>query len=505
MELAGIGSWLTKRELTTPDKEAVIDGTQRITYKTLNRRVNRLSFGMHSLGLQYGDRVCILSYNRLEFIEIIMACAKTGLILVPLNWRLTPDELLFAINDSGATALFFDPDLNLLAQKVKNSFKHCICFGTGSPSGIVSYERLLEAQDETEPLFEKQVSLSSAHIIMYTAGTTGKPKGAVLLQTAGFFNALNLNIALDFSENDRNLVTLPMFHIGGIGLFTLPMLYKGGTVVIQKTFDPIVSLSLFEKEKITLFFGVPAMFLSMIQHPEFDPEKFSTSRIVMCGGAPLPVSLVNQYNDRGILLTQGFGMSEAGPSISTLHRENAIKKAGSVGRPVFHMDAKIVDDDLKRLAPGQVGELLIKGPNLFREYWNRPDATRESFTGDWFRTGDLAYMDMDMDLYIVERKKDMFISGGENVYPAEVENILYEIPDIVETAVIGIKDEKWGETGLAVVVLKPDTKISEADILLYLGKKLAKYKIPKKIVFQNQLPRNAAGKVLKKELKKQFF
>lgn len=500
MELPGIGSWLTKRELMTPDKEAVIDGEKRITYKTLNQRVNRLCFELNRLGLKYGDRICVLSQNRLEFIETIMGCAKTGLILVPLNWRLTPDELLFAIKDSGATALFFDPDLKNLAQKISAQFAQCISFGEAKGA----YEDLLRAQDDVEPEFAKQVSLSSPHIIMYTAGTTGKPKGAVLLQASAFFNALNLNIALDFSEKDRNLLTLPMFHIGGIGLFTLPMLYKGGTIVIQKTFDPLVSLNQFQNEKITLFFGVPAMFLAMIQHPEFNPEKFKSARVVMCGGAPLPTSLVLQYKSLGITLTQGFGMSEAGPSIATLYNENAIKKAGSVGRPVFHMDARIVDEVSTPLAPGQVGELVIKGPNLLKEYWNRPDATRESFTGEWFHTGDLAYADPEGDLYIVERKKDMFISGGENVYPAEVENILYEIEEISETAVIGVKDDKWGETGLAIVVLKPEKQIDPNDIIEHLGQKLAKFKIPKKIIFQDQLPRNAAGKVLKKELRRQF-
>lgn len=504
MNLPGIGSWLTKREFTTPDKEAVVDGERRVTYKELNRRVNKLSYLFRELGLDYGDRVSVLSYNRLEFVEVIMACAKTGTILVPLNWRLTPEELLFAINDSGANTLFFDPGLADLAEQVKQPFDHFIRFGDPVGDNGPGYEALIAAQPDTEPDFEDRVSLQSEHIIMYTAGTTGKPKGAVLLQSSSFFNALNLNIALDFSSQDKNFLTLPMFHIGGIGLFTLPMLYKGGTIVIQRTFDPVAALNILEKENITLFFGVPAMFLAIIQNPEFNENKFVSTRIVMCGGAPLPISLVKQYHEKDITLMQGFGMSEAGPSIATLYKENAIKKAGSIGRPVFHMDARIVDDDLNDLDRGQIGELIVKGPNLLKEYWNRPEATRESFSDEWFHTGDLAYMDAEGDLYIVERKKDMFISGGENVYPAEIEDILYELDEIAEAAVIGVQDDRWGETGLAVVVFKPGKQLSEAAMVDHMREKLAKYKIPKKFEILDQLPRNAAGKVLKKELKALF-
>jgi len=274
--------------------------------------------------------------------------------------------------------------------------------------------------------------------------------------------------------------------------------------VIQRTFDPPETLHLLETEGITLFFGVAAIFLFLIQHDQFNPRAFKDVRVVMSGGAPLPVSLVHQYHEAGIILQQGFGMSEAAPSIATLSKDLAVLKAGSIGRALMHVEARVVDGDMVDLPVDEVGELVIRGPNLCLHYWNRPEATEEAFAGGWFHTGDLARMDADGDLYIVERKKDMYISGGENVYPAEVENALYELPQVAEAAVIGIKDERWGEVGRAVVVIKEGMNLEEPEILAHLKGRLAKYKIPKSVVFIDSLPRNAAGKVLKNALRKQL-
>jgi fatty-acyl-CoA synthase len=425
------------------------------------------------------------------------------LILVPLNWRLTATELAFILNDSGAETLLFDAGLVELVASVRGqtALKQFIVFGDEDMHKARAYEYLIEDQPETEPAIDPAPGLDTPHIIMYTAGTTGRPKGAILSQGAGFWNALNLNLAMDFTSDDRNLLVLPMFHIGGIGLFTLPMLYDGGTVVIQRTFDPVKTLALLQEEKITLFFGVPAIFLTLSQHPEFKAEAFKSVRVVMSGGAPLPVSLVEQYHQAGIVLQQGFGMSEAAPSIATLDKNLAMEKVGSIGKAVFHLDARIVDDDMKELPAEDVGELVIRGPNLMQGYWNLPDATEAAFDGGWFHTGDLARMDADGCLYIVERKKDMFISGGENVYPAEVENVIFQIPQIAEAAVIGVKDPKWGEVGRAVVVLKKGQSVAANEIINHLKGGLAKYKIPKSVVFIDQLPRNAAGKVLKNILR----
>ncbi len=504
--IPGIGSWLTKRAILSPEKEAVVDGEKRLTYKQLNSRVNRLARLLQGLGLKNGDRLGILSLNGAEYVETIMAAAKLGALLVPLNWRLTPTELAFILNDSGARTLLFHPDLLETAErlKAKTDLEQLVVLAHKEMGGAKACEPLLQAQSDEEPSPDRSPDLDTPHIIMYTAGTTGKPKGAVLTQGASFWNAVNLTVDMGFTGADRNLAVLPMFHIGGIGLFTLPMLYMGGTVVIQQTFEPARTLELLESEDITLFFGVAAIFLFLIQHPEFKRSAFEKVRVVMSGGAPLPVSLVQQYWDQGITLQQGFGMSEAAPSIATLKKELALQKAGSIGKALMHVQARVVDERMLDVPVDQVGELVIQGPNLLKEYWNRPEATREAFSEGWFHTGDLARMDGDGDLYIVERKKDMFISGGENVYPAEVEDAIYQLPQISEVAVIGIKDRKWGEVGRAVVVLKEGEELTGERVIAHLKGRLAKYKIPKDVVFKGALPRNAAGKVLKNVLRDEY-
>jgi fatty-acyl-CoA synthase len=500
--MRGIGYWLSKREMLCPDKEAVVDGDRRLTYKELNRRVNRLAGALTGEGLQFGDRVAMLAYNCLEFVEVIMATAKLGLILVPLNWRLTTAELGYQLLDSGTQALVFDPELAELAENIRREadIKAAIVLGPDDGYEASSYEKRLANYPDSEPDLSREPDGDTPHIIMYTAGTTGKPKGAVLSQGAGFWNVLNLE-SMDFTSHDRNLLVLPMFHIGGIGLFTLPMLYHGATVVIMRTFDPAVCLDLLTKEHITLFFGVPAVFLFLIQHPAFSTDAFKGVRVVMSGGAPLPVSLIREYDRAGIVLQQGFGMSEAAPSIATLSKDLALPKAGSIGRAVFHLDVRIVDDDMNDMPVNEVGELVMRGPNIMKEYWGRPEATAEAFKGGWFHSGDLARMDEDGDLFIIERKKDMFISGGENVYPAEVENAIYELPQVAETAVIGVPDTRWGEVGQAFVTLKQGAVMNREQIIDHLRSRLAKYKIPKHVVFMEGLPRNAAGKILKTALR----
>jgi fatty-acyl-CoA synthase len=506
MQAQGIGYWLTKREFLSGDREALVDGERRLTYKDLNRRVNRLTRHFQTMGLKHGDRCAMLAYNCLEYVETIFAAAKLGLMLVPLNWRLSPSELAFNLSDSETGTLIFDPEFaeTVEAFKGQTPVKRMLALGTKENKGADPYELGLAQSSDDEPIPDEPVGPDTPHIIMYTAGTTGRPKGAVLSQGASFWNAINLELDMQFNPNDRDLAILPMFHIGGIGLFTLPMLHVGGTVVIQHTFDPAETLQLLRSENITLLFGVPAIFLFLIQHPDFSSEAFENVRLVMSGGAPLPLNLVKQYHNAGIVLQQGFGMSEAAPSIATLRTDLAIKKAGSIGRALFHVEAKIVDEDMRELPSGEVGELVIRGPNLMHGYWKRPDATEEAFAGGWFHTGDLARMDEEGDIYIVERKKDMFISGGENVYPAEVENALFELLEVAEAAVIGVKDEKWGEAGKAIVVFKPGKKLTDEQILTFLRGRLAKYKVPKSVAVVDQLPRNAAGKVLKNTLREKY-
>ncbi len=504
MQAEGIGSWLKYRGKVTPEKEAIVEGDKRISYRDLNLRVNRAAHSLQKLGVKPGDRVSIIAFNCIEFVELIMATAKIGAMLVPLNWRLTPHELTFIVTDSGAQTLVFDEFFAKAVEeiKVKAAIKNYVSLGAASFPFAAKYEDLLASETETEPTPEKEVNLETPHLIIYTAGTTGKPKGAVLTQGASFWNAVNVIIPMDITSQDRNLMVIPMFHIGGIGLFTLPMLYIGATAVITRTFDPAKALDLMKKERITIFMGVPAIFLFLAQQPDFDVLK--NVRIVMSGGAPLPVSLVKLYDSKGIRLGQGFGMSEAGPSVTVLDRDKYLIKAGSIGSRLMHLETRVVDDDMNDVKPGETGELIYRGPNVLLEYWNRPDATKEAFRGGWFHSGDIARIDEDGDLYIVDRKKDMFISGGENVYPAEVENALYELPEIAEAAVIGVPDKKWGEVGKAIVVLKKGKELSEEQILAHLKTRLAKFKVPASVAFIDVLPRNAMGKVLKNALREKY-
>jgi fatty-acyl-CoA synthase len=504
--MEGIGYWLAKRELLHGDREAVIDGQRRMSYRMINRRVNQLARYLQIAGIRYGDRCAILAYNSLEFVEVIFAMAKLGAILIPLNWRLAPAELAFILKDSETETLFFDPSFMGAIETLKEQspLQRLINLGEVDISGTRSIAQAMANQPDDEPKVDQPVDLETSHIIMYTAGTTGRPKGAVLSQEASFWNAINMSLCIDLTSRDRTLTVLPMFHVGGIGLYTLPTLFQGGTVVIQRVFDAPETYRLIQDERIDVLFGVPAIFLFLLQDPGFKSGAMNRLRSVMSGGAPLPVSLVHQYHEAGIILQQGYGMSEAAPGIAALDRDRAIQKAGSIGRPLFHMEVRVVDNQNQDLPPGETGEMLIRGPNVTQQYWNRPEATAESFIEGWFHTGDLARRDEEGDLYIVERKKDMYISGGENVYPAEVENIIFELPQVAEAAVIGIKDPTWGEVGRAIIVCKPGKSLTEAEALNFLKARLAKYKVPKSVVFTDRLDRNAAGKVLKNMLREKY-
>jgi len=406
MDVQNIGYWLTKRKILNAAKEAVVDGNRRLTYGELECKSNQLAQGLQQMGVRHGDRCAILAYNCLEYVMAIFATAKLGVIIVPLNWRLSIPELAFNLNDSGTETLIYDKSFEDTAKdlQAQTNIQRTIIIGETQNPQATRLEDLLASQPKKSPQPDQEVDLDTPHIIMYTAGTTGKPKGAMLSQGASFYNAINLMGDMQFGPDDRNLSVLPMFHIGGIGLFTLPILYVGGTVVIQRTFEPAETLRLLKSENISLFFGVAAIFLFLIQHDDFKAEAFNNVRVVMSGGAPLPVSLVKQYQEAGIILRQGFGMSEAAPSISTLSAELALEKAGSIGRPLIHVEARVVDEDMQTVPAGQTGELIIRGPNLMQGYWNRPEATEEAFAGGWFHTGDLAQMDADGDLTIVDRK-----------------------------------------------------------------------------------------------------
>lgn len=496
-----ISYWIEKRAAITPNRTALISENETLTYKEMNHRVDLFANTLQSAcAIEKGDRVGILSKNNLEFIILLFAVAKLNGIAVPLNIRLTVSELEYQVNDSGLKTLVTDEDLYGTGEELqkRTNINKLVTFHSLFTNGKQSSNASPSKNQVTE------VDSSAPFIICYTSGTTGKPKGAVLTQENMFWNALNNMTAIDITAKDRNIVLLPLFHIGGIGLFTLPVLFAGGTVVVPNKFDPEQTLDIIESEQITLVMGVPTIHDAIRKAKNFETTNLESVRWFYSGGAPCPEELIRYYIERGIALGQGFGLTETSPSVFMLQEEDYKRKIGSIGRPAMFNDIRIVDDAGNEVPTGEVGELLIKGPNVFKEYWNLPEATARAFKNGWFATGDLVSQDDEGFIYIAGRKKEMIISGGENIYPLEIEKVLYEYPAVAEAAVIGVNHEKWGETPMAIVVLKDSQSVTEVELKHHCSQRLAKYKVPSIIKVVSALPKNATGKIDKPALRKTY-
>jgi fatty-acyl-CoA synthase len=494
---------LAKQADLRPDKIALVDpNTNReFTYAQFNERASRFAEFMRSeWNIQPAERVSILTPNSTDYFEVLYACAKIGAILVPLNWRLAVPELKGILDDSRPRALVYDT-AHAEAAHALCSDMFILPLSPGQREAK-TYEAAL-ASASGRPMVMPARPLDECWYLLYTAGTTGRPKGVIQTYGMVLYNYLNIGPAIDLTSQDTTLNLLPVFHTGGNNMYTNPTFIAGGTAIVPRTFDVVQTMQLLST-RVTAFFGVPAMYLFMSQHTDFEKTDFSNMRSWACGGAPMPLSLLQKYGERGINIRQGFGMTETGPTVFLVDEAHAISKSGSVGKPQPWVDVRIVDKSGIDVPAGGMGELLIKGPGVTPGYWQLPEITKQSFEDGWLHSGDVARRDEDGYYYIVDRWKDMFISGGENVYPAEVENVLFSNPAIAEAAVIGVPDPKWGEVGRAVVVVKPGQELSEQKLIEFCQGKLAKYKIPKTVVFIEALPRNAAGKVLKPELRKQF-
>jgi fatty-acyl-CoA synthase len=460
------------------------------------------------MGVKKGTRFGALMANSNVFLEMLLALNKLGGIMVPLNFRLAAPELEYILNDSEPIALIYSPEFadtaEALRGKVPSIDRYIRELEGGSPDDLL-YEELLAGKSDEEPIPDVEVTLEDYQFIMYTSGTTGKPKGAAILHGNTQWNAINAINMYSMGTDDSSIACAPLFHIGGLAVSAFPTLYVGAKLVIQRFFNPVETLQLIEEERVTLMFGIPVMFLLMTQIPEYETTDYSSLRFFIAGGAPCPRPLIETWLKHGVNFNQGYGMTETATAITALRTEDALRKLGSCGKPVFHTDIRILDVDGKDLPRGEMGEVWVKGPNVIREYWRLPDATAESITDGWLHTGDMGYIDEEGYLYLVDRRKDMYISGGENVYPAEVEDVLMAYEKVADAGVIGIPDTKWGEVGLAVVVPTPGVEVTEQEIIEFCKGKLAKYKIPRKVAFVEALPRTATGKILKKELKSQFI
>ncbi|GIH97016.1 long-chain fatty acid--CoA ligase [Planobispora siamensis] len=483
MRNQGIGSWPARRARRTPHRIALVHEGRQTTYRELHERVLRLAHALRALGVRRGDRVAYLGPNHPSFVETLFAAGTLGAVFVPLNTRLAVPELAFDLSDSGAAVLVHAPSETAAALEVPHRVS------------LDDYEELI-ARSGGEPI-DEPVSPGDPCMIMYTSGTTGRPKGAVLSHANITWNSVNVLIDTDLTAGEVTLVVAPLFHTAGLNMTCLPTLLKGGQVVLLGAFDPGRVLELIETGRITQMFGVPTMFDAMAAHPRWAGTDLSSLRTLNCGGAPVPMRTIETYLERGLAFSQGYGMTEASPGVLYLPAEQAVAKAGSAGVPHFFTDVRVVRSDGRDAAPGENGEIIVQGPNVMTGYWGAQPLAR----GEWLRTGDVGRTDEDGYAYIVDRVKDMFVSGGENVYPAEVESAILLHPEVADCAVIGVPDAVWGEVGRAVVVLRPGSTASAGDILGFLHGQLAKYKIPKSVVWAETIPRTPSGKILKPALR----
>ncbi|MBL8490025.1 MAG: long-chain fatty acid--CoA ligase [Rhodocyclaceae bacterium] len=502
-----IPDWLVKNARQFPDKTALVDlfTGRRVSYAALNERASRFAgFMREHWKIQAGDRVAVLAHSSTDYVEMLYGCAKLGAVMICLNWRLAVEELKGVLDDSKPSALVWGEEFDAAGNALSEAFGLTRRMVTGAPrEGVAGYEAALAGMSGAtiEMPWRRE---DEVWYMLYTAGTTGKPKG--VLQTWGMahVNAVNNIVHAELTRRDVMLSVLPYFHTGGLNLYMNPMLMLGGTTLIMRQFDVEQTMKLLETEA-TVFFGVPAIYLFLSQHPRFAAADFSRVRSWAAGGAPVPKSLLEQYLAKGVTICFGFGMTETGPTVFLTDDATARKKVGTVGKPVMYVEGKVVDVQTRKpVGPNERGEMLLRGPGITPGYWNKPEATAKAFQDGWLCTGDIAYVDEDGDFYIVDRSKDMYISGGENVYPAEVENVIFQMEGVAEAAVIGVHDDKWGEVGKAIVALKPGAQVTTEQIVAHCQSRLARFKAPKYVVFVPAVPRNAAGKMDKPTLRQQY-
>ncbi|GAB4576040.1 MAG: long-chain fatty acid--CoA ligase [Anaerolineae bacterium] len=500
---------LSKRAYLTPDREALFEQHtgQRYTYAQLNERASRIAnYLRDTLGVEKGDRVSILAHNSVAYLDLFYGLAKIGAIFTPLNWRLVARELSYIVNDSAPKVLICGPEFTdvLAAMRPEIDVAHIMGIEGADVGGGTSYEDALAQASPDEPE-RPPLEEDDTYAILYTSGTTGRPKGAMIPHRQVLWNCLNTIGSWGLTEDDVSPIFTPLFHAGGLFAFMTPILYIGGRIVLARQFDVEESLRTIEQERCTVILGVPTLFQMWRNSPAYAAADFSHVHFFISGGAPCPPELINAWREeKGVVFRQGYGLTEVGANCFSMTNEESMRKVGSVGKPIFHSKMRLVDEQGHDVPVGEPGELVIWGPHVCTGYWRLPDATREVLKDGWFHTGDIARMDEDGFYYIIGRAKDMIISGGENVYAAEVEAVFRQHVAVEDAALIGVPDEKWGEIGLMVVVLKPGMAVSEGALKQFCEGRLARYKIPKRIEFAESLPYSPYGKVIKAELRKRY-
>lgn len=498
--------WVAENARRFPDKVATHDiySGRRHTHAEMHERVARIAGHLRAIGIARGDRVALLSMNSSDMLDIQFACWRIGVVLTPLNFRLTAHELAFMVTDSGSRAVFYDTDLSGVIPALREQTDVALWIAMDPLGQGGGLEPAISAAD---PIYDFVPQAGDdLCMIMYSSGTTGTPKGVMFHHRQFFYTMAGAGGAANATNRMVALIAMPLFHIGGMVGYATIALGFGGTVVVARGFEAGAMLGHFGDPAlgVTHFLGVPAMFNAMQAHADFATTDFSRMETTACGAESVPESLLHAWFDRGVVIREGYGMTETCAGCLMLEHRDVPGKIGSAGKPLRHCEAMIARPDGSEAAPEELGEIWMRGGNITPGYWNRPDANRSSFVNGWFRSGDIGRRDADGYFYIEDRVKDMYISGGENVYPAEVENVLYEIEAIHEVAVIGLPDSKWGECGCAVVVLKNGTRLDLDDLRNHCRDRLARFKQPARLEIVHELPRTATGKVLKFELRDRF-
>lgn len=504
------GDVLGERARLTPDKTALVfvPTGERFSYRQLDARAAATARVLTSLlGLQRGDRFGVLSHNRPELLDCFFAAAKSGVIVVPLGTRATTHELAHIVRDSGMRALAYDAASadTVRALRPLVELDCYVALDDPAAAGDLPFKEVPgqttgDRGDALGPCLPEDVLC-----LLYTSGTTGKPKGVMVPHRMMAWNAYNTAIGWQLREDDVSPVFTPLYHAGGLGAFLMPIFAIGGTIVLHAGFDPAEIWRTLERERCTVVLGVPTIWKLLMEAPEFASTDLSSVRWLISGGAPLPLYIIEAYQARGVVFKQGYGLTEVGVNCFAMTVEESVRKKGSIGKALMFTEAKLVDELGAAVPVGEVGELCLRGPHVCRGYWNNPEATAAALDADgWFHTGDSARRDEEGFFFIAGRRKDMLISGGVNVYPAEIEAELLLHPHVADAAVVGVPHKTWGEVGVAFVVPRAQAPSPEA-LAAFLGERLAKYKVPKEFIFVAALPRTAYGKVVKGELRERWL
>lgn len=495
-----LSHWIERHAAFTPDKTAIGFAGRSLTYADFAQRIERAAAIVAQLGVRRGDAVAFLGFNHPLSLVLFFACARLGAMLVPLNWRLAPPEHAWMLADCAPRALLVEEAFIEHASAFQGNLPGTRLVALGAaPGGWLGWDELWAAAPAGAPRAGDE---DSPLLLCYTSGTTGVPKGVVLTQRAIFCNAVNSAHLHDLTSADRVLTTLPLFHVGGLNIQTTPAFHAGASVVLHAKFDPQAAIDAIERERITLAVLVPAQLTVMMETPRWATANFSSLRMIVTGSTIVPEALVRKVGARGVPVVQVYGSTETCPIASYVRAPDWERKAGSAGLPALHCALRVVDDEGRDLPPGRDGEILVRGANVMSGYWNAPEDSRKALEQGWYRTGDIGHLDEEGYLYVMSRKTELIISGGENIYPAELENILSQHASILEACVVGRPDERWGEVAVAVVVPRPGAQLSKADVMALFQGRLARYKHPREVHLVTSLPRTALGKVQRSQVLK---